>query len=148
MIYDKLKHLSLYKGMSGNLDTAIDYLIHTDITALPIGRTVVSGEDVFINVMDAQLKNCDEAAFEAHRKYADLQISLSGGEKIGWLPLCKLPEIAEQDNNPLFRDFHGHADVMLPLEPDRFVILFPQDGHAPCIGEGISHKLVVKIKVF
>ena len=97
--------------------------------------------------MDARLKNSDEAVFEAHRKYADLQISISGGETIGWLPIEKLPETDKTNENPLFRDFHSQADVLVPLEPGRFVLLFPQDAHAPCIGSGISHKLVVKIRV-
>ena len=147
MIYDTLDQLKNYKGINRNLDTAIDFICNTDITALPNGRTLVSGDEVFINVMDAQLKKSDEAVFEAHRKYADLQISMSGGETVGWLPIEKLPGTDEADENPLFRDFHGRADVSVQLEPGRFVLLFPHDAHAPCIGEGTSHKLVVKIRV-
>ena len=147
MIYDTLNHISNYKGISSNLDTAISFILNTNLPALPNGRTVVSGDDVFVNVMDAQLKKQEDAVFEAHRQYADLQISLSGGESVGWLPISKLPKPDEDNDNPLFHDFHRQADVLLPLEPDRFVLLFPQDAHAPCIGNGVSHKLVVKIKV-
>jgi len=147
MIYDTLDHLENYKGICRNLDTAIHFILHTDLTALSNGKTVIDGDNVFVNVMDAQLKTAETALFEAHRHYADLQMSLSGGESIGWLPVDRLPEWDEQEDNPLFRDFHGQPDVVLPLNPDRFALLFPQDAHAPCIGEGISHKLVFKIRM-
>ncbi len=145
MIYDTLDHIEHYKGICSNLDTAINFILDTDLSALPNGRTVINGDNVFVNVMDAQLKKQEAAMFEAHRYYADLQISLSGGESIGWLPVNKLPKT--DDDNPLFRNYHGQADAMLPMEPDRFVIVFPQDAHSPCIGNGVSHKIVVKIKM-
>ena len=141
MIYDTIDHLANYKGICRNLDTAIQFVLHTDLSTLANGKTVVDGEEVFVNVMDAQLKSVETALFEAHRKYADLQISLSGNESIGWLPMKALPEWDEKEDNPLFREYHEPANAILPMKADRFVLMFPQDGHAPCIGEGISHKL-------
>ena len=34
--------------------------------------------------MDADLRDAEGAAFEYHRRYADLQIDLTGGEYLGW----------------------------------------------------------------
>ena len=53
MICDTLQHLTRYKGLCKNLDTAIDYLLTHDPASLPLGRTEVDGEEVFINAMDA-----------------------------------------------------------------------------------------------
>ena len=39
MICDTLEHLARYKGLHPNLDTAIDYLLTHDLSALPNGRT-------------------------------------------------------------------------------------------------------------
>ena len=55
MICDTLEHLARYNGLHPNLDTAIDYLLPHDLSALPNGRTEVDGDEVFINVMDAAL---------------------------------------------------------------------------------------------
>ena len=60
MICDTLEHLNRYRGFHENLDTAIDYLTaycvgHT-LADLPLGRTEVAGENVFIHVMEADLK--------------------------------------------------------------------------------------------
>ena len=85
MICDALENLNRYRGLHKNLETAIDYLtayhVAHDLSDLPLGRTEVDGENVFINVMEAGL-NPDSARLEYHKKYADLQIDLTGGE--GW----------------------------------------------------------------
>ena len=85
MICDALENLNRYRGLHKNLETAIDYLtayhVSHDLSDLPLGRTEVDGENVFINVMEAGL-NPDSARLEYHKKYADLQIDLTGGE--GW----------------------------------------------------------------
>ena len=61
MICDTLAHLGRYKGLHKNLDTAIDYLLSHDLSQLPLGRTEVEGEEVFINVMEAQLKPAEDS---------------------------------------------------------------------------------------
>ena len=75
MICDTLQHLTRYKGLCKNLDTAIDYLLTHDPASLPLGRTEVDGEDVFINTMDATLHSDDGYHPEYHKKYADLQLA-------------------------------------------------------------------------
>ena len=36
MIYDMLTNVEKYRGISKNLDTAIDFLVKTDLSALPL----------------------------------------------------------------------------------------------------------------
>ena len=85
MICDTLQHLTRYKGLCKNLDTAIDYLLTHDPASLPLGRTEVDGEEVFINTMDATLHSDDGYHPEYHKKYADLQLDITGSEA-GALP--------------------------------------------------------------
>ena len=82
MICDTLQHLGRYRGLHPNLDTAIDYLLTHDLTALPLGRTEVDGDKVFINLMDATLHPDAGYHPEYHKLYADLQVDLTGSE--GW----------------------------------------------------------------
>ena len=82
MICDTLEHLTLYQGFHKNLDTAITFLMACDLNTLPLGRTEVDGDTVFINVMDAELHPNEGSHPEYHRIYADLQIDLTGSE--GW----------------------------------------------------------------
>ena len=82
MIVDSFDYIACYKGLHPNLDKAIDWLNSHTLDALENGKTIIDGENVFVNVMDADLRDADGAAFEYHRRYADLQIDITGGE--GW----------------------------------------------------------------
>ena len=52
MIYDEIKNISRYRGISSNLDTAIDFLEKTDLKSLPLGKTEILDDKVFANVME------------------------------------------------------------------------------------------------
>ena len=145
MICDTLQHLDRYRGLHPNLDTAIRWLATHDLAALPNGRHTVDGEKVFINVMDADLREAEGATFEYHRRYADLQIDLTGGEHWGWTP-------AGREDAP----FDPAADVGFVSGPEqasgvlgegRFVLFFPGEPHKPSCRAGDCtrlHKAVVK----
>lgn len=81
MIYGKIADIQQYKGMSKHFDTVIDWLAKNDLEMLPMGRTEIDGENVFVNVMNAQTRAKEQAEFEVHHQYMDLQINLSGTER-------------------------------------------------------------------
>ena len=78
MVTDSLQNLEQYRGLHKNMDTVIDFLKKSDLTALPDGKTVIDGERVFVNVMEADLREAEGAEYEYHKRYADLQIDISG----------------------------------------------------------------------
>ena len=84
MLVDSFDYIACYKGLHPNLDTAIDWLNSHTLDALENGKTIIDGDKVFVNVMDADLREAEGAAFEYHRRYADLQINLTGSEHWGW----------------------------------------------------------------
>lgn len=148
MITDTLQNLPRYRGLHKNLDTAIDWLQHHDLNVLPNGRNEVAGDAVFINVMDADLREAEGAAFEYHRRYADLQIDLTGSEHWGWAA-----DGAED------KPFDEAADVGFVTGPEqaggalgagRFALFLPGEPHKPsCRTPGCDHvrKAVVKIEM-
>ena len=81
MIADTIKNIEKYRGLSKNLDTAIAFLKEYDLSSLPDGKTVVDEARVFVNVMEADLREAEGAAYEYHKKYADIQINLDGSER-------------------------------------------------------------------
>ena len=137
MLVDSFDYIACYKGLHPNLDTAIDWLNSHTLDALENGRTIIDGENVFVNVMDADLRDAEGATFEYHRRYADLQIDLSGGEHWGW---------ASEGRPEGFASGPEHAGG--ELGEGRFVIFFPGELHKPsCRTPGCDHvrKAVVKI---
>ncbi len=147
MICDSLEHLGRYKGLSPNLDTAIDYLQTHDISTLPNGRTEVDGDNVFINMMDATLHSDHGYHPEYHKTYADLQIDITGGE--GWGYTNKPgPEIGDFTGDCGFQD--SASVVTGALGEGRFVLFFPTELHKPGLvqhGCVSVRKAVVKIKM-
>lgn len=82
MIYDKITNIKQYLGISEYLDTAIHFIAEHNLEELPLGKTVISGDDVFVNIMDAETTPKDSKQFEVHKKYHDIQIDLIGVERI------------------------------------------------------------------
>lgn len=148
MITDALQNLDRYRGLHKNFDTAIDFLKSTDLEKLPDGRTVVDRDHVFVNVMEADLRNADGAGFEYHKKYADLQINISGSEY--WeCALTGVPQ-SDFDTETDFGLVDGTAFSTGTLGDGRFVLFFPEEFHKPgCINGTCTHvrKAVVKIEM-
>ena len=148
MITDTLQNLARYKGLSPALDTAIAYLQSHELAALPDGKTTVDGEKVFINVMEADLRPADGAAFEYHRRYADLQIDITGVEAWGWA--ADAAAQGEFDPQTDFGVCTGPEQSSGVLGDGRFVLFLPTEPHKPsCIAGPCTHvrKAVVKIEM-
>ena len=147
MICDTLQHLGRYRGLHPNLDTAIDYLLTHDLAALPLGRTEVDGDKVFINVMDADLQPQEGSHLEYHKKYADLQVNLTGGERWGFA------SAPGTEVKPFAGDigFVDTADAVTgTLGEERFALFFPLELHRPSIARpdcARLRKAVVKIEM-
>ena len=146
MICDTLDQLHLYKGFHKNLDTAIEFLAAHPLDTLPLGRTEVDGDEVFINVMDADLKPHTGSHAEYHRLYADLQIDLTGSEHLGWA--SEGTEQGEFDEENDFGLRTGPEHCGMTLGGGRLAVFFPGELHKPsCKTPGCDHvrKAVVKI---
>lgn len=146
MILDSLKNLGSYEALSPNFAKAIEFILKSDLSALPLGRNEICGDLVYANVMEAQPKSKEEARLEIHRKYIDIQIPISGNELMGYTPLAELPapDYVESDDAALYPAGIAARDYF-NVKNDQFVIFFPQDGHAPAITPVALKKVVVKV---
>jgi YhcH/YjgK/YiaL family protein len=86
--------------------------------------------------------------FECHNKNIDIQVCIDGLETIGWKPRqsCNNPNgeyNAEKD--VLF--YNDKPDMFFQLTNMQFVIFFPEDVHAPMIGDSNIKKVVIKVKI-
>ena len=71
-----------------------------------------------------------------------------GLEKIGWKPRekCVIPN-GDYNTEKDVRFFNDEPDMFFQLMNNQFVIFYPEDVHAPMIGEGAIKKLVFKVKI-
>ena len=89
-----------------------------------------------------------EAKLEAHDKYIDLQLVLSGREKIGVRARGECRDIIDDrlaQNDVVF--FGEEFDEVVEVGAGQYVVLYPDCAHAPCIGEGEDCKCVAKIRL-
>lgn len=146
MVVDSFDYIMKYKGLHPNLDAAIDWLNSHTLDALENGKTIIDGEKIFVNVMDADLRESESAAFEYHRRYADLQIDLTGSEHWGWAAEGKDEGKFNEADDFGLKAGPEHAGGT--LGGGRFVIFFPGELHKPsCKTPDCTHvrKAVVKI---
>ena len=152
MIYDSLKHLELYKGLSDDIYEGLKFLQKVDAD-MPEGVYHINPRVKAI-VSEYETKRQNENGYEAHRTNIDIQYLISGSEKIACLPVEKLVETKPYSDETDAAFYSSDTDI-LPQEmligSDYFAIFYPQDGHMPqlCITTPTPvKKVVVKVQVY
>ena len=149
MIKDKLENANTYYGISENFKKGLEWLQNNDLKTLPEGKHIIDSDNVYANIQSYNTK--DDAPYEAHRKYADIQLMINGSEKIGITDYsaCNVIEMYDSEKDIEFLSYNKE-DFYIKIQEGEFLILFPQDAHKPSINSGKKQsvkKVVVKIKL-
>lgn len=134
MVIDTIDNLEKYVSLNPLFKDVVEFVKSNSLDSLGIGKHLIKGADLFVNVQMAKGKTKDAAVLETHKKMIDIQIPLSAPETYGYTPLCDLPE-AEYNEEKDITKYVGAAETYVTCKPGEFAIFFPQDGHAPCISE-------------
>ena len=147
MILDSLKNKEQYAALHPRFQKVFDFIESHDVAALECGRHDIDGDDIFVNVQEVDLRERSKARIELHRKYIDIQLLLDGpDETFGWSPKSACNN-AEADFN-VEKDVQFFTDTpqcFYTVAIGQFTILYPEDGHAPMLGEGHVKKCIFKI---
>ncbi len=129
---------------------AFQFLNKTDLTTLEEGKIKIEGQNVFYAVAQYTTKNREDAEFEAHKSYIDIQYVIKGEELIG---VCQAEEL------PVSKPYNSQKDIVFynhkggdfhKADPSDFFIFFPEEAHCPAVKLSANSevkKLVVKIKI-
>ena len=148
MIVCAIKDLEKFLGLNKNFATVIEFLKNNNIKELPIGKTDVDGDNVFISTQEFEGKTKEIAKLETHIKYIDIQMPFSTTENIGWKNIYNLNMPTQPYNeNDDIAFFDDEATSYIALQPGECVIFFPEDAHAPGIANGKLRKAVIKVKI-
>ncbi len=148
MILDSLKNTAAVEKIHPLFKQAFDYIKANDLSKVAPGKIELDGANLFISVAEITGKTQEAARIETHNKYIDIQIPVVGVETMGWLAgeYCKNTTDgynAEKD----ITFFTDKPSTYVKVQPGEFIVFFPEDGHAPAIGEGFIKKLIVKVLV-
>lgn len=150
MVTDTLQNAKLYYGMSDKIATALKYIQEHDCNQLPLGKTVIDGDRMFVLAQDNTTKPYADGIWEAHRKYIDVQFVAAGNEQMGWTPVENLTVEKPYDPELDYALFKGPGSLVT-VPTGSFTIFFPGDAHMPGVAiddkPSKVRKIVVKIAV-
>lgn len=149
MIKDKLEHAGTYYGISARLKQGFEWLKNNDMVNMPDGKYIIDGDKIFANVQSYDTK--DDAPFEGHRKYIDIQYMIKGTEKVGVTDYlnCSATEEYSDEKDIEFLKSNVESDYQILQEGD-FLVFFPQDAHQPALDynkKRFVKKVIVKVAV-
>jgi YhcH/YjgK/YiaL family protein len=149
MIIDQLGNAKLYSRINNRFAIALHYLETTDFSEMAVGKYEVEQKEIFAIVSEYNTKNIEEAKWEAHRKYIDIQYIIKGEEKMGYAYSGSMETIESYNPEKDIIFLKGQGDY-LTAKAGTFLIFFPNDAHQPCVAITDSapvKKVVIKVMV-
>ncbi|GAA0134404.1 hypothetical protein YSY43_12440 [Paenibacillus sp. YSY-4.3] len=115
------------------------------------GRVEIRGDEMYVSVMELEVKPLEEQVAEKHEAYIDVHYLIEGEEIIGWSPVREGEQpVKAYDRDADYALYQPSSDeVRLAMKPGMFAVFFPHDIHRPGMAEqpATIRKLVVKIHV-
>ncbi len=148
MILTTLNDCSRYEHLHPSFKTLFDYLKSHNVKDMELGRIEINGDELFINnvLVDAVAK--ENQPLELHEQYIDVHVLFEGDEMVGWLPKDKIKTYSKPydaaSECALTTDAPSAYFSLMPLD---MVIVYPEDAHAPIIGNGKIRKMIAKVKL-
>lgn len=148
MIVTNLNNTERIETLHPLFKKLFDYVKTHDILNTPCGRIDIDGDNLYINNVNPECIPAEKQVLEVHRDYIDVQILLQGKETIGWKAL----EDSKEEVKPYEKEgdcalYSDTPTTWIHLVPGQLAIFFPEDAHAPVIGEGKIRKMIAKVKL-
>lgn len=154
MIVDTIDNVNVYFGLSAELDCALSVLKNYILKAIDVGSYEdfpIAGCSIELIVKEPGIvEDSSKIPWEYHKKFIDVQWVLEGGaETIGYQRRDKIPDWVYHEENDTAVSFADIECQKITLEPDDFVIFFPQDAHRKIRGSGDEkyRKIVIKVPI-
>lgn len=132
-------------------DKAFAFLKENDLAKMEVKRYEIEGDNLYAPISEYLTKNEEDARYEAHQKYIDIQYVATGKELMGIAPISSQKDILvpyDPAKDVMFMTVN--QIINFKATPDRFFIFFPDDVHRPGLKDGENsqvRKVVVKVKV-
>jgi len=152
MIYDTISYADRYRGLHPGIDCVLKEVIAYTPENYPGGRVDLKGDDLYLNLAEYDTHGIEAGLAEAHREYIDVMYMVEGTEVIYVKPVDRLRHVTKE-YDPVIEALLADIDedgCEIRLEKGDFVILFPEDAHAPaCHADGQVHvkKIIGKVKI-
>ena len=152
MILDTIENAGCYAGLHPDVDRVLEAVRTVTAEAYPTEKRELDGRNAFLLFPNYETHRVENAQFEAHRAYIDVMYMVEGEELIYVKPTAALNRITkpyEEASDALLGAMEEDCTPVL-LKAGMFVILFPQDAHAPacCVHDPKPVKKIIgKVRI-
>ena len=149
MILAKNETARDYLGIHPNLDLALNRIDPAFLNTLGDARVDIVPGEVWCTKFTYETIPDEESFFEAHEKFLDIHMMLSGSERVEIAAPADLDQFRNEPENDFFA-YRGEGRHKLILAPGDFLVVWPEDAHKIKMQQGapeIVTKAVFKIKI-
>lgn len=152
MILDSITNLGRYITGDENYKKAFEFIEKADLQSLEPGRHEIAGDEVFALIQEYATHPSASRFMEAHNKYADIQIIISGKEIIyysGNPEGMELHQAYDEDKDCVLYS-SGSCMAECRMKDGDFAVFYPNELHKPCCelnGASNVKKAVIKIRM-
>ena len=148
MITDTIINAPRYAALHPDFAEAFHLLQTLDFAKLPDGQVPCENPNIRIFIGSEPMRTQREAQPEAHLKHIDIQMPIDGSETYGWIDRGRLKNGLGYNEKRDIEFFDCEPETWLTLEPGEFALFFPNDAHAPLVGDKANiRKAVFKIRI-
>ncbi|MGE4583692.1 MAG: YhcH/YjgK/YiaL family protein [Sphaerochaeta sp.] len=148
MIIDHVAQLERYIPVLPPLETVVTVLREGKLATLPYGSYHTENPRVRYNLFAYDTEKTQSETYEIHKKEVDVQILLSGRERMDIADANHLILTAEYDPAKDASFAKGRALVSYHADTSTFALFFPGEPHAPnLVDEVPTHVVKVVFKI-
>ena len=131
MIKDSINNAETYYKISEKLREGFEWIKNNDLVNMPDGKYKIS-ESIYANLQSYITK--DNAPYEAHRDYIDIQYMVQGEELSGVTNYsnCQTTEKYNKEKDIEFLACNKKEEFF-KISEGEFFVFFPHDAHKPAI---------------
>lgn len=145
MIVDSIRNMAKYETIVPGLLEAINVI--EVLEQHEVGRYEL--DRGFYMIQKGKTNPLGESQFEAHERYIDVQIMVSGEEIVEWARIEDLTVTQAYDEEKDFKLCKGQG-ARVEIKAGMCYVLLPEDAHKPCchITDQMSYtKIVIKLPI-
>ena len=117
-----------YLGLHPNLDEALRRITPEFLSSLGTERVDIIPGEVWCTKFTYDTIPDSESFFEAHEKFLDIHLMLSGSERVEIASPSGLQRFESKPENDFYA-YHGEGAHKLVLTPGDFLVVWPDDAH-------------------
>lgn len=142
MLIDRTDNLTVYEKLLPNLAAGLQAVRALD-GSMEVGKYEFEGG--YFMIQEGDTRPAEDGDYEAHRKYLDVQIIVSGAEQVVWSDIMDLKVSGEYDSGKDKVMLHGPADHVFLVTEGMCWAAFPHDAHKACrdTGKRTHYKKIV-----